>query len=385
VSPRTAGSLTAGGSSVLARTLRDAVEARAQQRATGGVFGDGSVLQRRIFWIGGLRYDALDKAAAEALHAARPAAAPVVPPPVVAAPLPAPLTAVVGAATPAAFAGRRAAIGGAVHLGVGEQVPLTVNAPPADGTPVQWTLVSGDAEVTGVTTAGVGLLTAGPTPGPVRIALEVADGPHEHRRLSEHTFEVVAPTTAVTDRVPGSNLRHTAGTAGVGFQMFVSLRPADVPFARVEWREDFGLGLGYGVFSGENGRQHAPTGVGYDPVTNQPIMPPSIGGHAVAPTPQWMGVNPVDGAFTNWVRQTDTVDTGTYPPTAAGTWPKSSHAWDIDWTYRVKRSTDTSYSGAKPLMKARHEAEISTLGDATIKKAGSGPFTLPASAPTSTF
>lgn len=364
----------------LARTLATVVASRRP-----------AVLQRQIFWIGGRRYDAPTKAAALLLHQAAVGAPPVpAVGPAVAPAVPPALAAVQGVATPVAFAGRRApTAAGAVHLGVGEQVPLTVNGPPPAGAQVQWQLISGDAEVTDA--GGNGTLTAGPTAGEVVIALQVAGGPHDRHRLSTHRFKVVAPDGATTMQRPGTNVRHTTGTAGAGFKMFVNLLPVDVPFERVQWREDFGLAFATGEFASENGRQHAPTGLAYNPATLQPVLPPPVGGREVKPRPTWMDVSatapPLAGVGPNFVMQVDTVDTGDRPPSAGppAAWSASSHVWDITWMYRVRRSTATGFSGDKELMKARHEGKIDANGRATIEKAGAGPFTKQAGDPTSAF
>jgi hypothetical protein len=94
----------------------------------------------------------------------------------------------------------------------------------------------------------------------------------------------------------------------------------------------------------------------------------------------------VFAGFTNLVVQVDTVATGDHAPTLPGpAWPDSTHNWNIKWVYRVKGTTDTSFSGTKDLMQARHEAHITTTGATTIQKAGTGPFVRQAAAPTSDY
>jgi hypothetical protein len=300
--------------------------------------------------------------------------------PVAPVPLPAVLANLQGVATPASFLATRGSTGTTVHLGVGEQVNLTTNVAVPVGHNVKWT-VQGDAELT---PGNPTVLTAGPTAGTVTVSLVVDGGPHNLRVLSSHVFKVIAPSGTLTRKSPlQPNLRHTQGTAGVGFKMWVNLEPTTVLFDRVQWREHIGLGLATGHFEAENGRIHAPTGVAYN-ASNQPVSQLSA---------DWMtvyGVNPAPHGI-NWVGQVDTVDTGSHPPNVAAAngqpaiWKASSHKWNIEWKYRVKRAQNNLFSGEYLLERAMHESTITTNGTATIKKVTAGPFSVQASAATTTF
>lgn len=323
--------------------------------------------------------EANDAAIAEAALPRGPVA-PVVP---VGGPAPLnPLLALIqGVATPLVNLPTRGGSPAQRHLGVGEQVRLTLNAPLPPGTKVKWS-VQGDAELP-EPNANAPILTAGPTPGIIAATLKVDGGPHNGHQLSRHEFKVIAPSGTVTRQDPNTQLRHDAGTAGVGFKMWINLLPATVVFNRVQWREHIGLGLATGHFEGENGRVHAPSGVPYD-ANNQPTSYLSQAWMTVyEPYPAPHGVN--------WVGQVDTVDTGSHPPAVPGAgatppaWKPSSHKWHIEWKYRVMKSDDKFFSGEFLLEKAMHEATIKADGTSTIKKGDAGPFSVGAGAATTNF
>jgi hypothetical protein len=313
----------------------------------------------------------------QAAFLAAPAPVVAAPVAVVAAPaLPVALAAVQGVAAPRVHPRRVAG-----NLGVGEQFNLTANPAPPAGTQLKWHL-SGDAELSNESDDGGALFTAGPTRGAVTLKLKVKNGPHAGHMLSLHNFTVLEPTGTQTRQQPGTNLRHSQNTAGVGFRMWANLLPATVPFDGVPWREHTGLGMGTGHFAIENGRIHAPTGVAYNPATNQPM-------NQLAQT--WMTVfaNPGGGWGFNRIGQIDTVDTGDHAPNtpAAGAaparWAVSSHHWNIEWKYRVR--TARGWSGEKVLERVMHEAKIDANGNATIKKGNAGPFNIAAANATSNF
>jgi hypothetical protein len=294
-----------------------------------------------------------------------------------------PLAAAVrGVATPVAVLATRGKTGPFVHLGVGEQVRLSLNTPtPPVGFEFKWS-IQGDAELTSET-ATTALLTAGITAGNVTATLKINGGPHNGHKLSVLEFKVVAPTGTRTSQDPNQPLlRHVQHTAGLGFKMWINLLPDNVVFSNVQWREHTGMGMGTGHFEGENGRIHAPSGVAYN-AQNQPVNTLSS---------VWM---PVYGVLhppygNNWVGQVDNVDTGSHPPAVAATatvpakWNASSHFWHIEWRYRVKRSNNT-YGPECVLERAMHEAKIDVNGRATIKKGDAGPFSVEASAPLPVF
>lgn len=311
---------------------------------------------------------------AEFRRAAAPA--PVV---AAAAPIPPALALVRGVATPREVLATRGSTGTTVHLGVGEQVDLTLSAPPPAGTALKWS-IQGDAEITNQT-ATTALLTAGPTAGTVTVTLKVDGGPHNGHKLSTLEFKVIAPSGTTTRQNPDEPLlRHLHGHAGVGFKMWINLLPNTVIFSRVQWREHTGLGLATGHFQGENGRIHAPSGVAY--ALNGGLLQPV---NTLSAT--WMNVFGDPGApyGVNWVGQIDTVDTGDHAPEVAAVgavparWKASSHHWNIEWKYRVQKANGT-WSGEYLLERAMHEATIAVNGTATIKKAGCGPFSRLASA-----
>jgi len=305
--------------------------------------------------------------------------------PVAVAPLPPALTNIMATATPTTVLAGRGMTGQTIHLGVGEQVDLMRGVVPP-GFTVDWSL-QGDAELDNTTTA-TPVLTAGATAGEVTVSLKISKGPgHIGHALKTLTFKVIAPSGTVTRHDPGSNkVRHAQGTAGVGFLMWINLLPDTVLFNRVEWREHTGVGRATGHFAFlENGRVHAPTGVPYN-AASQPTDLRSA---------DWMevlGVEPAPEGI-NWVAQVDTVDTGDHQPEVGAappapplppSWRVSSHKWDIEWMYRVRKASG-EFSGEFRLQKAMHEATITADGTATISKAGCGPFSRPAGSPTSGY
>lgn len=290
--------------------------------------------------------------------------------PVAPVPLPAAFTGFAGTATPRETPLTRGSTGTTVHLGLGEEVDLANPVPPV-GFSVGWS-VSGDAQITNPTPK-TALLTAGPTAGPVTASLKITLGPSNVGHvLTTLDFKVIAPTGTTTRQdQTQAGLRHTQGTAGVGFQMWVNLLPNDVVFNKLQWREHTGVGMGTGHFKAENGRTHAPTGVPYN-TAKQPTNLLSA---------DWMQVYGIlpPPCGNNWVGQSDTVDTGDHPPdtpaSPAGpaTWKASSHSWNIEWRYRVQKA-DGTYSGEYTLERSMHKAKIETNGKATISKGGAGPF-----------
>ena len=329
------------------------------------------------FKIGDKWYDADTYAQAreKAKSDKSPASAPVSSGPVSAPALTGAVATVQGVATPRVNLATRGKTGTIVHLGVGEYVDLTLSAPAPPGIKLKWS-VQGDAELTDPD-QNPALLTAGPTAGPLTVTLKIDGGPTSGHKLSEHEFKVVAPSGTVTRQAPNTRLRHKAGTASVGFHMWINLTPNDVVFNRVEWREHTGLGLATGHFEGENGRVHAPSGVPYD-TKNQPTSLLSQTWMKVyEPHPAPYGIN--------WVGQVDKVDTGDHPPAVAASagkpasWKPSSHKWHIEWRYRVMKSDPKFFSGEFVLERAMHESTIKADGTATIKKADAGPFSKMAS------
>ncbi len=164
--------------------------------------------------------------------------------------------------------------------------------------------------------------------------------------------------------------------------MWINILPANVVFDALQWREHIGLGLATGHFENENGRVHAPSGVPYN-AQNQPTSLLSD---------LWMqvyGIYPAPYGV-NWIGTEDKVDTGDRAPDVPATagapaqWKASSHKWDIEWRYRVKRANG-SFSGEYVLERSMHQATITPDGTATIQKGTAGPFSRAAGAPTTTF
>jgi hypothetical protein len=268
--------------------------------------------------------------------------APVVPVPVVVAPV-----TIQGTATPVDnFAGRDN--GRVRRVGVGEVVNLAFLTTPPGQTAASfgglvWSIKLGVGVLAQAGNSGVATLTCGSTVGPLTLELRTAAGVLKATKA----FTVVAPTGGNMVIQAGTE-SHTRGTAGAGFVADMYLRPTDVSFSRVEFREGASTHVATGSFRG--------------------VFSTTVGGgtdsfgmrHPVRGT--WGSVLGGDSVNGCQVYLEDSVDSGSLagPPFAAGTF-----TWDIAWLYRVIGST-TEFE----FVKARHLATVTATGQMTISKMG---------------
>ncbi len=156
---------------------------------------------------------------------------------------------------------------------------------------------------------------------------------------------IIAPSSAYMRQTPGTNVIHHQGFISVGFSGEGFLLPTDVSFSNLSFQEGQATATATGFFASANGAVHPPGGV-----------------FAVT------GCNIVTGckAFDDFIFSGDWS-----PPFANG-----NFNWPIPWRYVVNGSPVQFFT-------ANHHMTSDAAGNATIEKAGAGPFTKNASDPTS--
>ena len=260
------------------------------------------------------------------------------------------------------FAGRSAR-----RFGVGEVVDLDFislpSRPATDFGGLEWRLVSGGGVLSAVTAAGTATYTAPAAAGAVQLDLRVAAGATAGRVVSSHAITIVIPSAVNIIEVPGTAPNFmlaggvattvTAGMWGAGFQGNVFVDPKDVSFQGVV----FGEGTVASVVT--------PAGSFLSPFAGL-VHPANTfgaahGGNATTGTP----VSP----------PVDNITTGELAPTAnplgvpvCGT---SDFLWAIPWEFSVAGGPRTGFAGG---FTANHHMTSSFLCDASIEKAGAGPF-----------
>lgn len=254
------------------------------------------------------------------------------------------------------FAGRST-----TRFGVGEVIDLSfLSIPPrpaADFGGLEWHLAAGGGTLTGVTNVGTATYTAPATAGGVRLELRVASGATAGRVVSTHAITIVIPSgvrmTAVPGTAPDFAGAIPAGTWGAGFRANVFVDPKDVSFQGVV----FGEGTVAGVvtpagsfLSGRHGLVHPANTFG-----------PAHGGNATTGTPV---SPPVDNIATAG---------GVAPRTVLGVnvCGASDFLWAIPWEFSVAGGPRTPFAGG---FTANHHVTSTLFCNATIEKAGAGPF-----------
>lgn len=260
------------------------------------------------------------------------------------------------------FAGRSAR-----RFGVGEVVDLDFVSLPArpatDFGGLEWTLVSGGGVLSAVTAAGTATYTAPAAAGAVQLDLRVAAGATAGRVVSSHAITIVIPSAVNITEVPGTapNFMLRGGVAstvtpgmwGAGFQGNVFVDPKDVSFQGVV----FGEGTVPGVVTPAGSFLSPFAGI----VHTANTFGAAHGGNATTGTP----VSP----------PVDNITTGELTPTAGpfglricGT---SDFLWAIPWEFSVAGGPRTRFAGG---FTANHHMTSSMFCDASIEKAGAGPF-----------
>jgi hypothetical protein len=270
-----------------------------------------------------------------------------------------PLPLISGVLTPRDnFAGRSTR-----RLGVGEVIDLDFFSfpprPAADFGGLEWHLATGGGTLAAVTDAGTATYTAPGTPDVVVLQLRVARGVTAGRVISTHALTIVAPNGVRITEVPGTAPNFSpggaipAGTWGAGFQGNVFVDPRDVSFQGVVFGEGTvpAVVAPSGSFlSGFAGLVHPLNTFG-----------PAHGGNATTGTPV---SPPVDNIFSG----------SRAPATTLAGVPLcgvSDFLWAIPWEFSVAGGPRTRFAIAN------HHATSNLLCNASIEKAGAGPFIRP--------
>ena len=208
---------------------------------------------------------------------------------------------------------------------------------------VEWIVVTGAGTILNV--PGRDTYTAGNVPATERLALMVSTGPAVGSQLVTVDIPVIAPVSAYMAQVAGTGLCHRAGTASVGFRGTPFILPADVSFSAIQFREGTATGIGTGSFSGSNGDPHPLGGWA------------SVGGGNVATGCPVLGVDTVSSRTSS-------------PSTFLGLFPDwtGTFLWPIPWEYQAPGGAVIT------LITASHVCIVDSAGNATISKAGAGPF-----------
>jgi outer membrane protein OmpA-like peptidoglycan-associated protein len=249
------------------------------------------------------------------------------------------------------------------RFGVGEVINLDFASlpprPAADFGGLQWFHVSGGGALTGVTNAGTAIYTAPATADAVQLELRVATGATAGRVISTHTIAIVIPNGVRMTEVPGTAPSFAnpgvvpVGTWGAGFQANVFVDPKDVSFQGIV----FGEGTVISVVTPAGSFQSPFAGLAH-PVNT---FGPGHAGNAITGTP----VSP----------PVDNITTGQLAPTGTllglPTCGVSDFLWAIPWEFSVAGGPRTPFAGGAT---ANHHATSTFFCNATIEKAGAGPF-----------
>jgi outer membrane protein OmpA-like peptidoglycan-associated protein len=246
-----------------------------------------------------------------------------------------------------------------IRFGVGEVVNLDFFSfpprPAADFGGLEWHLAAGGGTLTAVTNVGTATYTAPAIADTVTLELRVATGATAGRVMSSHAITIVIPNGVRMVAVPGTAPGFAnpgvvpAGTWGAGFRANPFIDPRDVSFRGVM----FGEGTVVSVVT--------PAGSFLSPFAGlaHPVggLVPGGGGNATTGTPA-LGV---DNITTGQLASTGTL----FGLPTCGT---SDFLWAIPWEFSVGGGPRT------PFATANHHATSTFFCDATIEKAGAGPF-----------
>lgn len=256
------------------------------------------------------------------------------------------------------FAGRST-----TRFGAGEIINLGFRSFPArpatDFGGLQWSKATGGGEVREATKAGDATFEAPATAGTVQLELRVASGATAGRIVSTHTITIVIPDGVSLTEVPGTAPSFLSpagtiavGTWGAGFQANVFVEPKHVSFKGVE----FGEAAATAVVK--------PAGSFLTPVAGQVHPADNFGvgggGNATTGTP----LVPHDRVEASGLMPTGTAS-------GSPTCGVSDFLWAIPWEFKVGRGPRTAFEAG---FTAMHHATSTLSCDATIEKAGAGPF-----------
>jgi hypothetical protein len=163
--------------------------------------------------------------------------------------------------------------------------------------------------------------------------------------VSTLNLSVVAPTDALMQK-DSRPVKHTHNTWSVGFCGETFLRPTNVSFSRIEFREGTTTAVATGYQASANGQVH--------------------------PQGDWFGVGMGNSSTGCKLDSLDSVRTRERnPPYSEG-----DFLWAIPWQYRVGTGSAVTFTIAN-----QHSTSDAS-GTATIEKKGAGPFSKVPSDPT---
>jgi hypothetical protein len=234
------------------------------------------------------------------------------------------------------------------NLGLAEVADLSLtSAPAATATSVgglRWFVASGAGTLTGGDD-GQATFTAGASPGSVRLELRVVSGLSAGAVMSTLNISVVAPNDGRMRKDPRA-VKHTHNTWSVGFCGETFLRPTNVSFSRIEFREGTTTAVATGYQASANGVVH--------------------------PQGDWFAVGAGNSTTGCQVDALDSVRTRDRPPPYSA----GDFLWAIPWQYRVGTGTPETFTIAN------QHSTADDSGTATIEKKGSGAFSKVPSDPT---
>jgi outer membrane protein OmpA-like peptidoglycan-associated protein len=245
------------------------------------------------------------------------------------------------------------------RFGIHEVIKLSFfSIPPrsaADFGGLVWNLVSGGGTLNGITDVGRAIYTAPDTADTVQLDLTISSGVNAGRVVKSRTISIVEPSAVHMVAIPGTAPDHSGqiipGAWGAGFFANVFVDPTDVSFKGIE----FGEGSTTAVVKPPGsfltpaaGKTHASNtfgqaGAGNSTTGTALTTPDTILGAVVAP----MGKS----------------------PTGAPTCGASDFLWAVPWEFSVAvGGTRTKF------FTANHHMTSNLACDATVEKAGAGPF-----------
>jgi len=130
-------------------------------------------------------------------------------------------------------------------VGVGEQVRLTFS-----GGSANWSISGGQGTVTPSGKTSIYSASIMPATETI-VAVDTVDS-----ATATITFNVIAPSGLLFERVPGTTLHHKLGWPDIGFSAKVYLQPETVSFEYIGVREDEAFYAATGYYSWENGLSH---------------------------------------------------------------------------------------------------------------------------------
>jgi hypothetical protein len=233
-----------------------------------------------------------------------------------------------------------------IRFGLQEIVDLSVTISPSMRVSnlgrVRWSRQTGTGQlVTSTTDDGTGTFTAPEIAEISTLHIDILDGPSKGQYVRVD-ISIVAPTLATEIQKPGSGIHHTNGYWGLGFLGWIRFDPTDVSFAKLKFKELSTTAIASGYLSAFSGYPHSPYPLSVD-----------IGDCNIVRGCRVLADDEVISEFIP------------YPNIPFST---GDFLWPIPWEFYT---TNRSYSVGI----GNHHIISNAAGDATLRKAGAGPFT----------